>query len=618
MSPNHLLAIAFALALGSATTVRAQSFSGAVTIGDSLSDSGNIAAAFGAVPDGNSFTTNDDPVYAQIVAAAFGYSQDPFSVHIAGTAGSDYAVGGACVRANSATFTCANSAGQFSLTNQLDDYLADPARAGHADPNALYMMWGGGNDIGTAARDPATALQNVELSADAMVGLIGTLQDAGARTIVVFNQYDGGLTPAQLGTATQAGASLLTATFNNRFNADLANLGDGIVPINVFGLFNELIANPGQYGLTNVTDPACGVGASSVLCGPGSGNFFTYAPGANQTYLFADGGHPSGAAHARLAAVVLATLAAPGQVSMAGELPLQVYDDQRQAIYEGFFGIAAADRESERPNIYVRMQSSRQRFAAAANTRRLDNDQFTGTFASDGAVSDAIRVGAALNIGDSNGDSAGAAIDGSEVLLSAFGIGHWGPGFVDTVVSIGRQGLDIDRRIALGGDSPRIEHGRTHATHHAFELGGGFAFGAGRFTHGPLASLTWQKVDVHGYVEDSQDSTALNFDPFTRTSLIGRLGYQAQCHGGRWQPFGRIAYARDSHRDATAVRAGSNTMNGHFTLDGFAPARDWFEADVGVAYALAAKADLSLNYRARLGDDRQDVDSINLGLHWLF
>ena len=614
---SRLKLLASALALGAATTAQAQSFSGVVTIGDSLSDSGNIAAAFGSVPDGNSFTTNPDPVYAQLVAAEFGYANDNYSPYIAGSVGTNWAVGGACVRANSASFTCLNSASRFSLTTQLHDYLADPARGGHADPNTLYMMWGGGNDIGTAAQNPATAVQNVAISADAMVGLIGTLQDAGARTIVVFNQYDGGHTPAILGTANQAGASALTAAFNDTFNAGLANLGDGIVPINVFGLFNEFIANPGLYGLSNVTDPACGVGASSVTCGaPGSGNIYTYAPGANETYLFADGGHPSGAAHARLASVVLATLSAPGQVSMAGELPLQVYDDHSQVINDRIFGLndaAASDDKS----VYAHAQSSRQQFAASANTNAMNNDQFTGTIGADGRFNDALSLGAAISFGAANGDSRGASIDGSEMLVSAYGVGHFGSGYIDAIVSGGRNSLDIDRRIALGGAGPRVENGRTHATHEAIEFGGGFSFGADRFKHGPFASLTWQKVEVHGYAEASLDSTAMNFNGYTRNSLIGRLGYQAQGSCGHWQPFGRVAYARDSRDDATAVQAGSNTMNGHFTLDGFQPARDWFEADVGVGYALNDKSALSLSYRARLGDT-QDLDSLNFGVRMQF
>src|SRR5207342_2733049 len=122
-----ILVSALALALAGSTAVQAQTFSGVVTIGDSLSDAGNIAVVQ-HLPAGNSFTTNPDPVYAEIVAAAFG---NTLTNSLSG--GTDYAYGGACARANGATFTCGLSPGSFSLTTQLGGYLA--ANGGHADPN---------------------------------------------------------------------------------------------------------------------------------------------------------------------------------------------------------------------------------------------------------------------------------------------------------------------------------------------------------------------------------------------------------------------------------------------------------------------------------------------------
>ena len=57
------------LVLGFAGSASAQSFSNVVVFGDSLSDSGNAAAASGLpLPPGTSFTTNPDPVWAEIVA----------------------------------------------------------------------------------------------------------------------------------------------------------------------------------------------------------------------------------------------------------------------------------------------------------------------------------------------------------------------------------------------------------------------------------------------------------------------------------------------------------------------------------------------------------------------
>ena len=62
-----------------------------MVFGDSLSDSGNVAQAQG-LPAGTAFTTNPDPVWAEIVLHTFGVSG---TNSLAG--GSNYAIGGACV-----------------------------------------------------------------------------------------------------------------------------------------------------------------------------------------------------------------------------------------------------------------------------------------------------------------------------------------------------------------------------------------------------------------------------------------------------------------------------------------------------------------------------------------
>jgi outer membrane lipase/esterase len=607
MPRTKLLVSALALALAGASTAQAQSFSDVVVFGDSLSDSGNVAQ-LQHLPAGNSFTTNPDPVYAEIVAQAFGFTG---TNSLAG--GHNYAFGGACARNNGATFTCVNSPGSFSLGTQLGTYLGAPAQAGHADPNALYMMWGGANDIFTAAGAPATAQQNTGVAAATMVGLIGTLQNAGARTIVVFNLPDLGLTPLNVGTASQPSASALSFVFNSTFNGGLATLHDGIVPINVFGLINEIVANPATYGFTDVTHQACGVGSTSIACGPvGSPLPYHYAAGTNATWLFADSVHPTGAAQAMLANVVIATVSAPGQVSMAGEIPLQVYDDHSNAINQEIFGMNGIQRSAEESNVYGHLQYTRQEFKQAANTNALDNDQFTGTIGADVRYNDVLSLGAAVSFGGSSADSSGSNIDGKEVLVSAYGVAHFGHGYLDAIATGGSNHLDIERQIVLG-PTVRTETGSTNARHTAFEIGGGFVFGSDSFSHGPFASLTWQKVDVDGYAEDGTDSTSMYFSDFGRKSRVTRLGYQAQGTVGGLQPFGRIAWAKEGQDHVTSVQAGSNTMNGHFTLDGFAPAQDWVEADLGVNYALNDATSLSFAYRARLNDDTQDMNSINLG-----
>ena len=612
MPRTKLLVSALALALGGATAAQAQTFSGVITFGDSLSDAGNVALVDGnpLTPAGASFTTNPDPVYAQIVAAAFGFSG---ANSLSG--GTNYAYGGACVRGNSLTFTCGLSPGSFSLTTQLGGYLA--GHGGVADPNALYMLFGGANDIFTVAGTPATAQLRTGISAQTLVGLAGSLQAAGARTIVVFNLPDLGQTPAFFGTASQAGVTGLAFVYNSTLNGGLATLGDGIVPINTYQLVNEIIANPTLYGFSNVRGTACGTLSGSLACGPAGdpSYFYHYANGTNSTYLFADGVHPTGAAHAILANVVLSTLSAPGSVSMAGELPLQVYDDHSRTINRQIFGAGA--REVGSTGIYGAVNVDRQEFEASANTSAMDNDLVTLTFGGDFRSSESFSFGAAATVGSSEGDVGGTSIDNKEVLLSGYAVGHFGIGYVSGSITGGSASFDIVRRIALG-PTVREEVGNTSATHTAAELGAGLTFGDDSFRHGPFVSATWQKIEVKGFAEDGLDSTAMYFSDFNRKSTVGRIGYQAQGDMDGFRPFGRVAYARDTQDRVTRVQAGSNTLNGHFTLDGFPGADNWLEAELGLAYAFNDSTDVSLAYRARLSDDTQDLKSFSLGFRKQF
>ena len=622
MPRTKLLVSALALALAGVSTAQAQTFSTVVSFGDSLTDAGNVALVDGNpfTPPGSSFTTNPDSVYAELVAQSFGFTG---ANSLSG--GTNYAFGGACVRANGLTFTCGLSPGSFSLTNQLSGYLT--ANGGAADPNALYTMWGGANDIFTyAAQAQALVITSAQaqaftgLSAQTMVGLIGTLQTAGANTIVVFNLPDLGSTPFAIasGAAAQSSFTGLTFVYNQTLNGGLALLGDGIVPINVNGLVAEVIANPGLYGFTNVTNTACGTFSGSLACGPaGDPNyFFHYAPGTEDTFLFADGVHPSGAAHQMLANVVVATLEAPGQVSMAGEIPLQVYDNHSNVINDQIVDMTGA-REVGSSVVYGQLRYGQHDFNHSANTSEFDSNLITGTFGADVRWTDHVTVGATISFGGNNGDSYGASIDTRSVLASAYGVLHFGGFYTDAILSGGSSSYDIDRRIVLG-PATRVETGNTNGSHLAAELGLGFNFGSDTFKHGPFASVTWQQIQVDGYAEDSLDSTSMWFSDFERESTVGRLGYQLRASAGRFQPFFRVAWAKESEDDASRVQAGSNSMNGHFTLNGFEPAQDWIEGDVGFRFAVNDTTDLSLAYRGRFSDDTQDQQSLSFGVRWEF
>ena len=126
--------------LGFTGSAWGQNFSDVVVFGDSLSDSGNFGS-LQPLPPGSSFTTNPDPVWSEIVAQDFGASGRN---DLAG--GPNYAFAGACM--NPATPCDADQSP--TVTEQIAKYFFKSD--GRADPNALYAIWGGVNDVADSLR----------------------------------------------------------------------------------------------------------------------------------------------------------------------------------------------------------------------------------------------------------------------------------------------------------------------------------------------------------------------------------------------------------------------------------------------------------------------------------
>jgi phospholipase/lecithinase/hemolysin len=164
------------------------------------------------------------------------------------------------------------------------------------------VVFVGGNDVRDAlaalARDPtfATSLGILNAALTAIRDNLLTLRAAGASSFFVVNAPDVGLAPAVrlLGPAAQGAATFLAAQFNAGLEAILQGLESGsglnIVRFDVFRALNEVVAAPGAFGLTNVTQPCIAVDTKAQP--------FCANPG---TFLFWDGIHPTAAGHRILA-----------------------------------------------------------------------------------------------------------------------------------------------------------------------------------------------------------------------------------------------------------------------------------------------------------------------------
>ncbi|MEO7068534.1 MAG: autotransporter domain-containing protein [Rhodanobacter sp.] len=660
-------AITAALLFSSAAV--ATDFSQVIVFGDSLSDNGNLSLATApSVQPPMRFTTNPGTVAIENVASALGSKLAPSL-----TGGGDYAWGGAGIFNNSpgtpaAIPTLTAQVGSYLAGGKVDGnalysiwggandifYHATAAGAAAVVPSAIEATIAGkvaqakagglpdsavpgfiasitpavtaavtaavANAAGVASLETAGQAQaNTAAAAQQEVKLIGQLQASGVKNILVFNLPNIGTTPSAAAQGPAAAASLtgLSQIFNNTLNSGLGQLHTGIVPINAYALLNEAIANPAGFGFSNVTAPACtGGDGSSVHCGPqGSGAPVTYAPGTDKSYLFADGVHPTTAAHALLGQYVVSVLRAPEQISLLGEAPLAASAVQTQAIRNQI----VTDSIGGETRTFVNIDYAQQTFDASNGSPKTTSDNFNFTLGADVRATDNLSAGIALGVGQHKAHFNGG---GGYKLQDISGLGyltyHNGGGYAGTYVNFGQSNFsDIERRITLGA-MQRTETGKADGSHLGAGLTGGWWFELGSLRTGPFATAEWQTVKVNGFSENGNDSTAMWFGRQQRDSLIGSLGWRLQ---GHWQagnmvmsPYLDLAWNHDSKADPRAVLAGSNSMNGSFALTGYVPDKSWGTASVGVAAQLTPTISSWFGYNGRFSDNSQKYNSLNMGV----
>ena len=250
-----------------------------IVFGDSLSDVGNdFAATGGTEPAAPYFDGrfSNGQVWVEHLAGVYGKTLTPSL-----SSGNDFAFGGA-------ETTLDRPIGSVvipSLKTQSISYLV--AAGGRSDPNALYVIWGGGNDVFCSIPVTTVCSANGTASPSALpakyaartFGIIERLKVTGARSFLVVGVPDVGLTPAAIaaGPSTAAAATQLAKQLNAKLAATLAdpglNSGATIIYINVFKVMDAILEGSTHFAFTDVVDPCYG-GSGTAFCADPAHTFF--------------------------------------------------------------------------------------------------------------------------------------------------------------------------------------------------------------------------------------------------------------------------------------------------------------------------------------------------------
>lgn len=322
---------------------QAPTFSRIVVFGDSLSDTGNVRARTSAKSSGvidypshtfnyaNGRFTNDtdtDPgsrapyigVWHEQLARSF-LGLPPATNSLGGPSGLNYAFGGATTNNGTHDEIQSTPVGDITITiddmgKQMDDYFAQHV----VDPSALYIVWGGSNDI----RNDASAT-SVTATVGRVQNLVSRLATAGAKYIMVPNVVPIGDAPRFAGTGPGATKNQAAADYRKQLASGLDAVQgtlktQGFTPTiyrpDEWADTVRIFSNGPLFGFTNLDNSAQGNSSANP-----------------DTYIFWDDLHPTTAGHYRLALTAYNSIVSlPPSPAKAQNISTRVFVDTGERI----------------------------------------------------------------------------------------------------------------------------------------------------------------------------------------------------------------------------------------------------------------------------------------------
>jgi outer membrane lipase/esterase len=548
-----------AISLSMAGLAHAELYSSVTFFGDSLTDGGYfspITQGKLGIKESGQFTTNPDNVWARSFAEQLGTTAVPI-VYLGNQAGNNYAIGGARAGKDIVNTDFGVNVPVASVNTQVTGYLANKK----VDPNGMYVVWGGANDLLAAAANPANAINTISSAAGSQVAAIKALKDNGANYILVPNIPDIGLTPTAIaaGAGFQSSGTMLANLYNQTMYSGAVATGANIIPLDTFSLLQQVAANPKAYGFTNMTQKACNT-SSSLLCG--SSNLVV--PGANESYFFADGIHPSGRAHQMIADYASAVVAAP---SLIGVLPHIATTA----------GLATSERLQSHIN---QIQSSEQKPARKLwATGDFENQDIAG-FEGDSNTQVLLGVdfahpnsahavtGLYGNITQKDFENSGVRTGLSNIDLEEVGFGVYHSNTLDKLggvqlngaVGFGNLDVDVTRAVTLGGNKQEFNSNADGKRYYA-NLQAGYPMQLSSLAITPYIGATASRVRLDALKEQEMSGIAMQFDEQKYTTTYGKLGVKANHNlADSLNVFGDVHYQKQLSDNREAASARLNTI----------------------------------------------------------
>jgi outer membrane lipase/esterase len=319
--------------------------------------------------------------------------------------------------------------------------------------------------------------------------------------------------------------------FNTAYMQGLKAIEGNFILIDIPTLFDEVLADPGSFGLatdidqTRVCFNATAVGGPGCVEPAGRGK----AAGGNpDEFVFYDGLHPTQVAARAAADLMESVIRAPGQFAL---VPEAVLGDALayQNTLDAQFASDRWNRPAQPWRVFASVQGASVDAEEGAATPGASSDSADLTLGVVRAFGNGWQIGASVGAQSSELDVSGegSGFDTAGLLASAFVGWRCDRWFADAVLTAGKVDIEnIERVFSIGQSQQRRESGETDADVWALAADAGYNLAPAGWSlrAGPFVGAESHRVDVGGYAEDGRSSSAMRYAGLDRDSLLGRAG----------------------------------------------------------------------------------------------
>lgn len=409
--------------------------------------------------------------------------------------------------------------------------------------------------------------------------------------------------------------SSLTAGYNQQEEQGLAALSGNIVRVDIAGLFNEVIADPTRYGLTNTIGMACPVGTAADDCVSTAAGFSS-----EQAYLFADRLHPSPAVHAMIADYIQSILDAPLQVAALSQAPQMMARDMQNTLdghlqqqrhqdssagQLSVFGGYAGQHVDYKGDAFYNGDATTASFTLGLGYQLTDNWQ-TGVLFSN------------TNQRQEPSSRYDYRLRGNLVALySQLELGD--QAWINADLHYADLDFDDIQRDVKIGPATRTEQGNTGGKLLGMRVQTGWDLPlSAHITTGPVASYALDYGRIGGYREQGNTSTSMRYSDQTSHSQIGAIGWRIDTQQWPVNPWAQVSYNHQFGDTDSTVTAGLKSTRTAFSRTTGARDSNWLDAAVGANVPLGETVDAFAGVSAIGGNRDAHQISWNIGVNATF